>query len=78
MIIPDLGSGYNLVRAGNLSNNKRGGVCIYFKETLAVRTAPINSLKDCLLLEVFVGNNLKYLKYLTGKKYFKTKTFTIN
>ena len=49
-------SGYKLVRAGNLSNNKRGGVGIYFKETLAIRPVPTNSLKECLLLEVFIGN----------------------
>ena len=42
-------SGYKLVRAGNLSNNKRGGVGIYFKETLAIRTVPTNSLKECFL-----------------------------
>ena len=45
-----------LVRADNLSNNKRGGVGIYFKETLAIRPVPTNSLKECLLLEVFIGN----------------------
>ena len=49
-------SGYKLVRADNLSNNKRGGVGIYFKETLAIRPVPTNSLKECLLLEVFIGN----------------------
>ena len=36
-----------LVRAENFSNNKRGAG-IYFKETLAVRLVPTNSLKDCL------------------------------
>ena len=49
-------SGYKLVRADNLSNNKRGGVSIYFKETLAIRSVPTNSLKKCLLLKVFIGN----------------------
>ena len=32
-------SGYKLVRADNMSNNKRGCVDIYFKETLAIRTS---------------------------------------
>ena len=49
-------SGYKLVRADNLSDNKRGGVRIYFKETLAIRLVSTNSLKECLLLEVFIGN----------------------
>ena len=49
-------SGYKLVRTDNLSNNKRCGVGIYFKETLAIRPVPTNSLKECLLLEIFIGN----------------------
>ena len=48
--------GYKLVRADNLRNNKTGGVGIYFKETLAIRPVPTNSLKECLLLEIFIGN----------------------
>ena len=28
---------YNLLRADHLSNSKRGGVCIFYKETLGVR-----------------------------------------
>ena len=49
-------SGNKLVRADNLSNNKRDGSGIYFKETLAIRPVRANSLKECLLLEVFIGN----------------------
>ena len=45
-------SGHRLVTADKLSNNKRSGVGIYFKETLALRSVPINSLKECL----FIGN----------------------
>ena len=48
--------GYKLVRTDNLSNNKKGGVGIYFKETLALQPVPTNNLKECLLLEVFNGN----------------------
>ena len=48
-------TGYKLVRADNLSNNKRGGVGIYFKETCAIRTVPTNSLKECFLLG-FIDN----------------------
>ena len=29
--------GYNLVRADHPDNSKRGGVCIYYKESLPVR-----------------------------------------
>ena len=48
--------GYKLARADNLRNNKRGKVDIYFKETVAVWPVPINSLKESLLQEVFIGN----------------------
>ena len=49
-------SGYKLVTADNLSNSKWGGVGIYFKETLALQPVPTNSLKECLLLDVFIDN----------------------
>ena len=49
-------SGYKPVRLDKLCNGKRGGVGIYFKETLAVQPAPTNSLKECLLLQGFIGN----------------------
>ena len=49
-------SGYKLVRADNLSNNKRGGFSIYFKETLAIRPVPTNSLK------VFIVKFLSVIK----------------
>ena len=41
-------TGYKLVRTGKLSNSKRGSVGIYFKEILAIRPVPTNSLKECL------------------------------
>ena len=46
-------SGYQLVRDDSLSKNKKGGGVIYFKETLTIRPVLTDSLKDCLLLEVF-------------------------
>ena len=45
-------SGCKLVRA----DNEKGGIGIYFKETLAVRLVPINRLKESLLLKVLIGN----------------------
>ena len=44
--------GYNLIRSDHPSNIKRGGVCIYFKESLAVRIVSITSLTECLVCEV--------------------------
>ena len=42
-------NGYNLIRADHPSNNKRGGVCIYYRESLAVQLVETNYLSDCLL-----------------------------
>ena len=49
-------SGYKLVRA----NNKRGAVCIYFKETFSNQPVPTNSL-----LEVFIGNEKGFVLSLS-------------
>ena len=61
-------SDYELVRPDNLSNNERGSVGIYFKETLAIRRIPINSLKECLLLEVFIGNKTEFALFRSSSQ----------
>ena len=43
---------YNLIRADHPSNNKRGGVCVYYLESPAVQLVKINYLNECLLCEV--------------------------
>ena len=40
--------GYNIVHADHPSNHKKGGVCIYYKESLAVQLININFLNKCL------------------------------
>ena len=44
--------GYVLVRADHPNNIKRGGVCIYYKESLPVRVISLPYLKEALLLEM--------------------------
>ena len=73
-------SGYELVRADNLSNHKRVDVGICFKDTLAVRPAPLNTLKEflqlereCLLLEI---RHDLYYDYIDRRVNHKT-SFTI-
>ena len=46
--------GHNLIRSDHPSNTKRGGVCIYYKESLAVRLVDITSLHECLVCEVTI------------------------
>ena len=55
-------TGNILVRADNLSNNKKSNVGIYFKESVAVRSVTAYNLMECLLLEFFIKNknNLNY------------------
>ena len=48
--------GYILVCADHPNNIKRGGVCIYYKESLPVRVTGLPYLKETLLLEVTYNN----------------------
>ena len=48
--------GYVLVRADHPNNIKRGGVCIYYKESLPVRVISLPYLKEALLLEMTYNN----------------------
>ena len=36
------------------SNTKRGGGCIYYEESLAVRLVDITSLPECLVCEITI------------------------
>ena len=53
--------GYNLIRSHHPSNTKRGGVCIYYKEPLAVRLVNITSLPECLVCELTIKNKKWYV-----------------
>ena len=43
--------GYNLVRADHPSNTKKGGVCIYFKNSLPLKVLDIQLLQECINFE---------------------------
>ena len=49
--------GYDLVRADHPNYVKRGGVCIYYRESLPVRVISIPYLKEAVLLELVQNNN---------------------
>ena len=42
-------AGYNLLRADHASNSKRGGVCVYYKSSLALRLIDVHYLQECLI-----------------------------
>ena len=48
--------GYNLIRAHNPNNIKRGGVCIFYRETLPVKIINLNTLNECLVCELPFGS----------------------
>ena len=52
-----------MVRADHPNNVKRGGVCIYYKESLPVRIINLPYLQEALLLEL---NDLKIKKNISS------------
>ena len=49
--------GYKLVRADHPDDTKRGGVCIYYKESLPVKIINLPYFKETLLLEMSCNEN---------------------
>ena len=56
--------GYNIIRVDHPSNNERGGVCINYRESLAVQLVKTNYLSQCLLCEVSINNKKAYMTIL--------------
>ena len=53
--------GYKVIRADHPSNTKRGGVRIYYKESLSVRALNLTNLIDCIICEVSMQNCKGYI-----------------
>ena len=51
-------SGYNLIRSDHPFNNKRGGVCIYYKNFLPLRVLSIQYLQECINFELNIGGKI--------------------
>ena len=50
--------GYNLFRADYSSNTKRGGVCIYYRNSLPLKILGIHYLQECINFEIMIGGKL--------------------
>ena len=50
-----------MIQSDHPNNTKRGGVCIYYKESLAVHLVDITSLTECLVCEVTIQNKKGYV-----------------
>ena len=44
--------GYTLIRADHPSNTKRGGACLYYRNSLAFRLLNIQYLEECINFEI--------------------------
>ena len=51
-------SGYNMIRADHPSNNKRGGICIYYKQFLPLRILNVHYLQECINFEMKIGDKV--------------------
>ena len=50
--------GYNLIRSDYPSNNKRGGVAIYYKYFLPLKLVDVNYLRESILFELQIGSKI--------------------
>ena len=50
--------GYNTTRADHPSGNRRGGVCIHYKESLPIKILNINDLQECICFDIKIGSKL--------------------
>ena len=53
--------GYNFIRSDHPHNQKRGDVCIYFKEQLKLKQIITPNFSKCILCEISMGNKIGYI-----------------
>ena len=53
--------GYNLIRSNHPNDVKRGGVCVYVKNYLAIRVCNISNLNECIIIELNLKNKKGYV-----------------
>ena len=73
--------GYSLVRADHQDNIKRGGVCIYYKESLPVQIKRLPYFKEALLLEMTHNNKKSLVSVIyrsPSQSYCEFETFLTN
>ena len=72
---------HKLVRADQPGKVKRGGLSVYFKESITVRRLPNPYLKDCLIVEVSINHNKSYvvlLYWLPSQAHDNFNSFSTN
>ena len=69
---------YSLLQADHPSNAKKRGVCIYYKEALALKMMSIPYLSESLLFESFLSksyNRIKKVYYRNLSLFYQTSNF---
>ena len=49
---------HNLVRGDNPNNTERGGVCIYYLNSLPLKVLDIQFLNECINFEIIIGGKM--------------------
>ena len=44
--------GYSLLRSDHPSNSRRGGVCLYYRQSLPLKVLDLNYLDECIIFEI--------------------------
>ena len=47
-----------MFRADHPSDNRHGGVCVYYKESLPIRLYNISYLQECICFNLMISNKL--------------------
>ena len=69
--------GYDLIRADHPSNSKRGGVCVYYRNSLPLKILDVFYLQECIIFELKIGN--KFCKTAKpNQSQEELETFTSN
>ena len=50
--------GYDVVRSDHPSNSRRGGLCIYYNQSLALKIFDIKYLQECIVFQILIANKL--------------------
>ena len=70
--------GYYLLRADHPSNNKRGGVCIFYRNNLPLRVLNISYLSEYITFEISIGNKVCRFIHLYSQTQDELQTFKSN
>ena len=73
--------GYDLIQADHPSNRKRGGVCVYYRNSLPLKILDIFCLQECIVFELKIGKKIFKIVSLyrsPNQSQAKFETFTNN